>query len=93
MTPQGSSDAHAATAAAPSARHVQGQFDDAEQGGGSGDEYDPDAPLEAEAAGEAEREAERAEGGQQQQQQGKKKGKKRGKRANSGTRKEKKGRE
>ena len=36
MTPQGSSDAHAATAAAPSAQHVQGQFDDAEQGGRGG---------------------------------------------------------
>ena len=36
MTPQGSSDAQAATAAAPSAHHVQGQFDDAEQGGRGG---------------------------------------------------------
>jgi len=57
MTPQGSSDAQAATAAAPSARHVQGQFDDAEQDGGSGEEYDPE--FEAENGGRRRRQSKR----------------------------------
>ena len=80
-TAQGSSDGQAPTAAAPSAQHVQGQFDDAEQGSGSDGEYDPAAPLEAEAAAEAELEAEtrHAAGG-------KKKKKKRAKRKGTGAR-------
>ena len=63
MKAQESGSGHAATAAAAGAQHAPGQFDDAERGGSSDEEGDPDAPLEAEAAAEAEIEIEAAVNG------------------------------